>query len=287
MGVRSGCVVAAVLLTCTSTAGFPSPVGAARARPSPTGPAPGREVRCTIRSAVLGDSATRIPEISTEELEHVLAGGTATVFDARPSAEFATSHIPGARNVAAKPGVPASLYVSDVAEIGRALGGAKAAPIVLYCNGPHCGKSQRLGEELLGAGYTNVRRYQLGIPVWRALGGVCEIEPAGLRYVVLRDRSAVLLDAREAGAFRAGTLPGARNVPRSRVLEAKDTGELRRAKDDGRLPMDDHNTRIIVIAADSASARWVAQAVAREAFHNVAYFAGTFREARAALGLGR
>jgi hypothetical protein len=51
---------------------------------------------------------------------------------------------------------------------------------VLYCNGPFCGKSKRLSEELITAGYTNVRRYQLGIPVWRALFGVTEIEFAGL-----------------------------------------------------------------------------------------------------------
>jgi hypothetical protein len=29
--------------------------------------------------------------------------------------------------------------------------------------GPFCGKSKRLAEELLEAGYTNVRRYQLGM----------------------------------------------------------------------------------------------------------------------------
>jgi hypothetical protein len=47
--------------------------------------------------------------------------------------------------------------------------------------------------------------------------------------------------------------------------------------------MEDHNTRIVVIGADAASARFVAQALAREAFHNVAYFAGTFATARAYL----
>jgi rhodanese-related sulfurtransferase len=104
-----------------------------------------------------------------------LAEKSATVFDARPFSEYAVSHIPSAVNVSAKPGVPISLYVSDVAEIGRVVQDNKAAPIVLYCNGPFCGKSKRLAEELLAAGHTNVRRYQLGIPVWRALGGLTEI----------------------------------------------------------------------------------------------------------------
>ena len=44
--------------------------------------------------------------------------------------------------------------------------------------------------------------------------------------------------------------------------------------DDGRLPMDDHNTRIIVFGQDGAQA--VAEAIAQEAFSNVVYFAETF-----------
>ena len=67
------------------------------------------------------------------------------------------------------------------------------------------------------------------------------------------------------------------------MLEGKDVGEVRRAKDDGRLPIEDHNTRIIVVGHNAADARYVAEALAREAFHNVAYFAGTFEEARAVL----
>ena len=51
---------------------------------------------------------------------------------------------------------------------------------------------------------------------------------------------------------------------------------MKRAKDDGRLPMEDHNTRILVVGADAASARYVAEALTREAFHNVSYFPGPF-----------
>jgi rhodanese-related sulfurtransferase len=186
------------------------------------------------------------------------------------------SHIPGARNVSAKPGIPMSEYVSDVAEIGRLIGPDKATPIVLYCNGPFCGKSKRLSAELAEAGYTHVRRYQLGIPVWRALGGLTDIEPEGLRYVLAGDRTAVFIDARDPEQFGAQTLPGARNLPRSGLKPGKDVGEVKAAKDDGRLPMEDHNTRIIVFGRDGAQAKAVAEAIAQEAFHNVAYFGGTF-----------
>lgn len=241
------------------------------------------EEPANIFRATLTESGQRTPEVSTEQLKAILAEAGAVVLDARPFQEFAISHIPGAVNVAAKPGVPVSTYVSDVAEIGRVLKGEKETPLVLYCNGPYCGKSKRLADELLAAGYVNVRRYQLGIPVWRALGGLTEIEPDGLRYVVASDGTAVLIDVREAGDFQGGSLTNARSIPRSAVLEGKDVGEVKRAKDDGRLPMHDHNTRIVVFGQDGADARYVAEALAREAFHNVAYFSGGFEEARAAL----
>ena len=109
-----------------------------------------------------------------------------------------------------------------------------------------------------------------------------EIETDGLRYVLASDRTAVVIDARDTTAFRAGTLPTARHIPRSGVLEGKDVGEVRRAKDDGRLPMSDHNTRIVVVGSSAADARYVAEALAREAFHNVAFYRGSVGEALAA-----
>src|SRR5262245_55862183 len=126
-----------------------------------------------------------------------------------------------------------SEYMSDVAEIGRLVGGNKSTQMVLYCNGPFCGKSKRLTAELVEAGYTNVRRYRLGVPVWRALGGLTEIEPEGLCYVLANDRTAVFIDARDPGEFSVQTLPGARNLPQSGLKPGKDAGEVKAAKDDG------------------------------------------------------
>jgi rhodanese-related sulfurtransferase len=236
-----------------------------------------------IQQATLMEPDQKTPEISTEELQKILAEKSATVFDARPFNEYAVSHIPGAVNVAAKPGVPISLYVSDVAEIGRVVQDNKVAPIVLYCNGPLCGKSKRLAEELLAAGYTNVRRYQLGIPVWRALGGITEIAVEGVQYVRENDQTAVWIDARDPEEFSAHSLPKARNLPLSGVKPGKDVGEVKKAKDDGRLPMEDHNTRIIVFGRDGAQAKAVAEAIAREAFHNVSYFAEPLERLRTAV----
>jgi len=235
-----------------------------------------------IHQATLMEPDQKTPELSTHELRQLLAEQSATVFDARPFAEYSVSHIPGAVTVPAKPGLSASLYVADITAISRVVQGNKAAPIGLYCNGPFCDKSKRLAEELLTAGYTNVRRYQLGIPVWRALGGITEIEAEGVHGVLEKDQTAVWIDAREPEEFQASSLPQARNLPRSRVQPGKNVGEIKQAKDDGRLPMDDHNTRIIVFGRDGAQGKAVAEAIAQEAFHNVAYFARPLERLRTA-----
>jgi rhodanese-related sulfurtransferase len=228
----------------------------------------------TVFESTLVEPNQRTHEVSTAELQHVLQDGSAVVFDSRPHMEYSVSHIPGALNVAPKPGVPMSQYVSDVTAIGRFVP-SQATPIVLYCNGPFCGKSKRLGEELLDAGYINVRRYQLGAPTWRALVGVMQIELDGVRYVREGDRTAVFVDARPVDQFGSGSLLGGRNIP---------LADVSAAKDDGRLPMEDHNTRIVVFGGDTEEARAVATALAKNAFHNVAFFDGTLEDLLAGLG---
>lgn len=270
---------------------LPAVVGCSTTRPSPesaTGQIPAKsanvpEMGRSIYAAVLAELDAPTPDISTAELTEILAGGIAVVLDTRPLREWAVSHIPSALNVAPKPNLPMSQYVSDVAEVERLVGGDKARPLVLYCNGPFCGKSKRLSQELVSAGFTKVRRYQLGAPVWRALGGVMVTEPEGARYIFDNDRTAVWIDAREVGEFASGSLNGARNISRNKILPGKDVGEIKAAKDDGRLPMEDHNTRIVVFGRDSQQARAVAEAIAREAFHNVSFFPGTYAQLAATL----
>ena len=219
-----------------------------------------------VQTATLGQSQ-KTAEISTDQLRHVLQDGSATVFDARPVKEFAVGHIPGAVNVSAKAGIPMSLYVSDVAEIERVVHGDNYLAIVLYCNGPFCGKSSRLADELVQAGFTNVRRYQLGAPIWRTLGGVMQIEPEGVAYIRQGDRTVRRYDTRANADFVAGTLPGAINLPKE---------DVERAKDDGRLPMEDHNTRIVVFGSTVEQARATAETVAKNAFDNVMFCEATF-----------
>jgi rhodanese-related sulfurtransferase len=227
-----------------------------------------------LNDGVVSTSTTPTAEVSTNELKAILADNSAWVFDARPTGEYAMSHIPGALNVAQKPGTPTSEYISDAAEIERIVGD-KTAPIILYCNGPFCGKTKRLAQDLLDAGFTNVLRYQAGAPVWRALVGTMQIEASAVREVWANDRTSRIYDARPGtGRHRGG------RVPRSIVLPVN---EVLAAKDDGRLPMEDHNTRIICFGETGSQAKALADEISKNAFHNVTFFDGSAEEFREAI----
>jgi rhodanese-related sulfurtransferase len=226
----------------------------------------------SILDGTLGDRDP-VPELSTAELQRVLKERSALVFDARPFAEYAVSHIPGAISVPGKPGLAAAQYTADAGEVTRRYPD-RGQPIVLYCNGMYCGRSKRFGAELQKAGYVNLRRYQLGIPAWRALGGVTQVEKEALVSLVKADKTAVLVDARDT-EHQEPRLPGAHWIP------LQDTS---RAKDDGRLPMADHNTRIFVVGDNGAAARAVAEAIVRDAFHNVAFLDGNPADLRELVG---
>ena len=153
--------------------------------------------------------------------------------------------------------------------------GNKSAALVLYCNGPFCQASRRLAEQLLAAGFTNVSRYQLGIPVWRALGGPTAIEIGGITRIFGADRTAVFIDARSPTNLRKGSLPGAQNAACRGVIAA-----ARRLP----LPEDDFNRRIILFGRDAAQARQLAEFLSKRPWHNVSYFAGSFDQLAAMKG---
>lgn len=222
-------------------------------------------IRSDIQDGVVGGGNS--PEVSTAQLRRALAEAGVIVLDARPYEEYAVSHIPGARAVRAKPGTTPALYVADVTEIVESLPD-RDQPMIVYCNGLYCGRSERFADDLAKAGYRDVRRYQLGAPGWRALGGVMQVEKPALLRLLEQDRTAVLVDGR----------PQPVGKPRLRNAVSIPLAEASLAKDDGRLPMTDHNTRILVVAGSGDEARRVAEAIVRDAFHNVGFFDGTIAD---------
>jgi rhodanese-related sulfurtransferase len=74
----------------------------------------------------------------------------------------------------------------------------------------------------------------------------------------------------------ATTEPGRK--PRLRDAVSIPLQDASKAKDDGRLPMTDHNTRIFVVGDNGAEARAVAEAIVHDAFHNVTFFDGAITD---------
>jgi rhodanese-related sulfurtransferase len=222
----------------------------------------------SILDATYSESGQSTPQISTAEFRRTLAAGEMAVIDTRSRSEFEAGHIAGAHLIEASVDGP-------VAAVERLLKGDKGAAVVLYCNGPFCQMSRRVGEQMAKAGFTQVHRYQLGIPVWRALGGPIEIELPGIARVFGVDHTAVFIDARTAEEFAAGSLPGAANMPAEEFV----AGRLKRLP----LPEDDFNRRVILFGRDRTQARRLAEALATRPWHNVAYFPGEFAELMAAL----
>ena len=214
--------------------------------------------RTLIADAIIGEANPLTPEISTSELQRILDEGKVPVLDVRSAEEYALAHIPGSRN----------FYEKEVEQVVKSYPD-RTAPLVFYCNGPYCGKSKRLSAELRKQGYNGIKRYQLGLPVWRALGHTVETDIGGARYVMRGDRTAVWVDARSPEAFARGTVPRAVNIQK---------GEAEAANDDGRLPKKDKGTRVIVFADSPADARAVAEEIAHKAYWNSSYFSGRFAD---------
>jgi rhodanese-related sulfurtransferase len=227
----------------------------------------------SILRATLEETNQKTPEVSTEDVRRILADGSAILLDARKRSEYVAGHIAGAKNVAPPAGVSPSAYT---AAVERLVGGDKGKALVLYCNGQHCQASRQLGDQLVAAGFSDVRRYQLGIPVWRALNGPIEIELEGIARIFGVDRTAVFFDARSSEEFAKGSLPGAHNIPidaGSRVALGERAPSLQH----------DFNTRIVLFGRNPTQARALADAVAKTPYQNVSYFPGTFDELAAAL----
>jgi rhodanese-related sulfurtransferase len=223
-----------------------------------------------VYRATLSEPDPKTPQVSTEDVHRILADGSAIVLDSRKRSEYEAGHIAGARNVAPAPGSSPAEYA---AAVERLVQGDKSAPLVLYCNGQYCRQGRQLSAQLVEAGFGNVKRYQLGIPVWRALGGPVEIELEGIVRIFGIDRTVVYFDARSPQEFAQGTLAGAHNVP----ADAEDA--LAKAP----LPRNDFNTRIVIFGRDGAQARKLADAIGRTPFQNVSYFPGTFEQLKTRL----
>jgi len=91
------------------------------------------------------------------ELERLVADGSVTVLDVRPALEYQQGHIPDARSI------PVEELEHRLAELSR------EREIVAYCRGPYCVFSDEAARLLQTHGF-RVRRFEAGLPEWRAAG---------------------------------------------------------------------------------------------------------------------
>ena len=200
-------------------------------------------------------------EVTTEELKQIFIEGKIPVIDVRPEKEYEVSHVPGSDNI----------FETEIDRMTEVC--AKSGGIVLYCNGPYCGKTNRVSANLSKNGCVNIKRYQEGMPLWRAFGNTAETTLDGFKYVFSSDKTAFFIDARSKDEFNSGSMPGANNLQ---------ADEIDAANDDGRLPYSDHGTRVIVFGKTIEQARQLAEALARRAYWNGSYLAVTYEELKQA-----
>jgi len=91
-----------------------------------------------------------------------------------------------------------------------------------------------------------------------------QVERPALLRLLAQDATSVLIDGRAEIDLKR-RLRNAVSIP---------LAEASKAKDDGRLPMTDHNTRIFVVGTNGIESRAVAEAIVHDAFHNVSFFDG-------------
>lgn len=113
------------------------------------------EVREVVRTYF--DDLDSLEPVGRDELKRRMDEGSVTVLDVRPPDEYAAGHLPGALNVT----------LDDLEAAAADL--PPEREIVAYCRGPYCVLSFQAVRALRARGF-RVRRYEDGLPEWRAAG---------------------------------------------------------------------------------------------------------------------
>lgn len=109
--------------------------------------------------------------VGADQVKELHAKGV-PMFDARVAAEYAEKTIKGAINVPYKeksakdPGFDRTKDQFDVSKLPA----DKAAPLVVFCNGPECWKSYKAAVVARDAGYKHIYWFRGGMPEWSAKG---------------------------------------------------------------------------------------------------------------------
>ncbi|PTY04278.1 ArsR family transcriptional regulator [Opitutaceae bacterium EW11] len=106
------------------------------------------------------DDRRALAPLSPSELAAELRNGRVTLLDLRPREEYATAHLPGARNLPA-----GEITAGHVAELPR----KPCGRVYAYCRGPYCVMGLEGTRKLRALGLP-VRRLKFSVPEWVAAG---------------------------------------------------------------------------------------------------------------------
>lgn len=107
---------------------------------------------------VAADGETKAPELASR----IARGEAPVVLDVRSAEEYASGHVPGARNV------PVDELAARLAELGS----AREAEVVVYCE--RGGRAERARKLLREAGFSDVRHLEGDMSGWRSDRLPCE-----------------------------------------------------------------------------------------------------------------
>ena len=109
-----------------------------------------------------GPARESFQEADADMVRQFVSAHTAILLDARPPDEFASGHIPAARNL------PVARFAEEFPRLTPALDGN--AMIIVYCRGSSCEDSQLLAEKLHLGGLRIILVYRGGIEDWIGKG---------------------------------------------------------------------------------------------------------------------
>ena len=133
----------------------------------------------SVRALIRRDFPDVTPITADSLARRVRAGGGLLLLDARTEAEYAVSHLPGARPV--NPDAP-------VADLRRTLAGVpRTTPLVVYCSVGY--RSARVAQRLADAGFTDVRNLDGSIFQWANEGRPLVRGDSAVREVHPYDRA--------------------------------------------------------------------------------------------------
>lgn len=193
------------------------------------------------------------------------------IVDARPYITYFDEHIPN------------SIQADDVTFLQKYLSimpNDKNTEIILYCGGFNCSKSHSIANDLVNDGYTNVKVFAGGMPVWKesqlpTFGmkgqvGDFNVSEGKVNRALTPDQfagkisaGATVLDVRTSDERSHGAIPNSIHIPDSEIhADPKAIAD--------RLPTD-KNTTIVIHCASGARAAGVVDKIADLGYPNTYY----------------